>query len=134
MWRILNGPGMRCCLGFSNRCRFRIRGRYNSPQQGQGRLASTADGHHIMSRTNSNISHITVIAALGFFSPSAFAYLDPSTGSMILSAIVGILATVGLALKTYWYKVKSFFTGNKATADQAVTSPETEVPVNSESD
>jgi hypothetical protein len=28
---------------------------------------------------------------------------------MILSAILGILATVGLALKTYWYKFKALF-------------------------
>ena len=54
------------------------------------------------------------------FAPSAFAYLDPSTGSMILSAIVGIFATVGLALKTYWYKFKSLFSGDRqlpATTD-----------------
>ena len=42
-------------------------------------------------------------------SPSAFAYLDPSTGSMVVSAIVGILASIALALKTYWYKIKAFF-------------------------
>ncbi len=42
-------------------------------------------------------------------SPSAFAYLDPSTGSMVVSAIVGIFASIALALKTYWYKVKAFF-------------------------
>ena len=51
---------------------------------------------------------------LGSFAPSAFAYLDPSTGSMILSAIVGIFATVGLAVKTYWYKLKSLFGGSKS--------------------
>lgn len=39
----------------------------------------------------------------------AHAYLDPSTGSMILSAIVGLLATLGLALKTYWYRLRRFF-------------------------
>lgn len=39
--------------------------------------------------------------------PDAWAYLDPSTGSMILSAIVGLFATAGLAAKTYWYKLKS---------------------------
>ena len=49
----------------------------------------------------------------------AFAYLDPSTGSMILSAVVGIFATVGLALKTYWYKLKSIFGGSKQ--DQQLT-------------
>jgi len=41
--------------------------------------------------------------------PPAFAYLDPSTGSMILSAVVGLFATLGLAVKTYWYKLKAFF-------------------------
>jgi len=42
-------------------------------------------------------------------SSSAFAYLDPSTGSMVVSAIVGIIASIALALKTYWYKVKGLF-------------------------
>jgi len=54
-----------------------------------------------------------VAVTLAGFAPSAFAYLDPSTGSMILSAIVGLFATAGLALKTYWYKFKSMFSGNK---------------------
>ena len=43
------------------------------------------------------------------FAAPAWAYLDPGTGSMIISAIVGLFATVGLALKTYWYKIKAFF-------------------------
>ena len=41
--------------------------------------------------------------------PDLFAYLDPSTGSMIISAIVGIFASIALAVKTYWYKLKGFF-------------------------
>lgn len=45
--------------------------------------------------------------------PHAEAYLDPSTGSMILSAIVGLFATLGLAIKTYWYKLKSLFRGGQ---------------------
>jgi amino acid permease len=47
--------------------------------------------------------------ALLLASPAAFAYLDPSTGSMVVSAIVGIFASIALALKTYWYKIKAFF-------------------------
>ncbi len=39
------------------------------------------------------------------------AYLDPSTGTMIISAIVGIFASLALAVKTYWYKLKKFFSG-----------------------
>lgn len=47
--------------------------------------------------------------SLAGFAPPVFAYLDPSTGSMILSAIVGLFATMALAVKTYWYKLKAFF-------------------------
>lgn len=43
------------------------------------------------------------------FAPDAQAYLDPSTGSMVVSAIVGIFASIALALKTYWYKIKGLF-------------------------
>jgi hypothetical protein len=49
------------------------------------------------------------VTALFLVSPRAYAYLDPSTGSMVISAIVGILASIGLALKTYWYRVRAFF-------------------------
>jgi len=46
--------------------------------------------------------------ALFLVSPGAFAYLDPSTGSMVISAVVGIIASIALALKTYWYRIKAF--------------------------
>tara|TARA_B100001029_G_C15021385_1_gene430786 strand:+ start:264 stop:452 length:189 start_codon:yes stop_codon:yes gene_type:complete len=36
---------------------------------------------------------------------NAYAYLDPGTGSIILSAIVAILATI----KHYWLIIKNFF-------------------------
>jgi hypothetical protein len=42
-------------------------------------------------------------------SQNVLAYLDPSTGSMVVSAIVGILASIALAVKTYWYKFKGWF-------------------------
>lgn len=38
-----------------------------------------------------------------------FAYIDPGSGSAIMSAIIGFLVAIGLALKTYWYKIKFFF-------------------------
>jgi hypothetical protein len=55
---------------------------------------------------------------LGFAGP-ALAYLDPSTGSMILSAVIGLFATIGLALKTYWYRLKSFFRGQPSSPPPA---------------
>jgi hypothetical protein len=51
--------------------------------------------------------------------PPASAYLDPSTGSMILSAIVGIFATAAMAVKTYWYKLKNLFRSKRAPEQPA---------------
>jgi hypothetical protein len=46
---------------------------------------------------------------------SAYAYLDPGTGSMVLQAMIAILAAAGVALKLYWGKVKSLFGRGRGT-------------------
>lgn len=43
----------------------------------------------------------------------AMAYIDPGSGSAIMSAVVGFFVAIGLAVKTYWYKLKSLFMGKK---------------------
>ena len=48
---------------------------------------------------------------------SALAYLDPTTGSMLISAIVGLFASLVLAIKTYWYRIKAFFKRKPAGSD-----------------
>lgn len=55
--------------------------------------------------------------ALGFSSP-AFAYLDPGSGSAIISAIIGAFVAAGLVVKTYWYKFKSLFSRKKPTVPE----------------
>ena len=47
----------------------------------------------------------------------AFAYIDPGSGSAIMSAIIGFFVAIGLVIKTFWYKIKSFFTGKKPEED-----------------
>jgi len=47
----------------------------------------------------------------------ALAYLDPTTGSMLISAIVGLFASLVLAIKTYWYRIKAFFRRKPAESD-----------------
>ena len=37
---------------------------------------------------------------------TAFAYLDPGTGSMLLQVILGGIAAVGVAIKLYWHKLR----------------------------
>lgn len=52
---------------------------------------------------------LAVLIALLLMPLSAMAYLDPTTGSMLISAIVGLFASLALAIKTYWYRIKAFF-------------------------
>ncbi len=59
---------------------------------------------------------LVLFLGLAGLAPEARAYLDPSTGSMILSAIVGLFATLGLAIKTYWYKLKNLLTRRSRAA------------------
>jgi hypothetical protein len=48
---------------------------------------------------------------------TALAYLDPTTGSMLISAIVGLFASLVLAIKTYWYRIKAFFKRKPVESD-----------------
>ena len=37
--------------------------------------------------------------------PSAYAYLDPGTGSMILQVVLGGVAGLVVALRLYWHRI-----------------------------
>ena len=43
----------------------------------------------------------------------AFAYIDPGSGSAILSVIIGLLVAIGATIKTYWYKILKLFGKSK---------------------
>lgn len=47
----------------------------------------------------------------------AFAYIDPGSGSVIMSVIIGFFVATGVLVKTFWYKIKSFlgFPKSKST-------------------
>lgn len=70
-------------------------------------------------KPETSVMTVVLLSLMGF-APHAQAYLDPSTGSMILSAIIGVFATLALALKTWWYKLKSLFRGGQ---DKRATGP-----------
>ena len=53
----------------------------------------------------------------------AMAYIDPGSGSAIMSAIIGFLVATWLMVKTYWYKIKSFFMPNQP-AETAEENPD----------
>ena len=50
--------------------------------------------------------HGLLAILLLMIAPSAFAYLDPGTGSMLLQVILGGIAAVGVALKLFWHKIR----------------------------
>ena len=43
----------------------------------------------------------------------AHAYIDPGSGSIIIQAIIGAIATAGTTLTIYWRKIKNFFKKEK---------------------
>ena len=45
-----------------------------------------------------------VLLLMGY--TSAYAYLDPGTGSMMLQVILGGVAAVAVAVKLYWHKLR----------------------------
>lgn len=57
---------------------------------------------------------LVMLLMLALAPASAMAYLDPTTGSMLISAIVGLFASLVLAIRTYWYRIKAFFKGKPA--------------------
>ena len=43
----------------------------------------------------------------------ALAYIDPGTGSIIISFLVGIITATFFYIKGFWLKIKNFFTKKK---------------------
>jgi len=60
---------------------------------------------------------LVLAACLSIASP-AYAYLDPGTGSMLISAVLGVAAAVALAAKMFWYRLVGFFRGKRPAADK----------------
>jgi len=60
---------------------------------------------------------LALVVVLAIASP-AHAYLDPGTGSMLLSAVIGVAAAVALALKMFWYRLLGLFRGKKGGPQQ----------------
>ena len=56
---------------------------------------------------------LAVAVSVSLASP-AHAYLDPGTGSMLLSAIIGVVAAAGLGLKIFWYRVVGLVRGRRS--------------------
>lgn len=57
---------------------------------------------------------ITCFLALLVLATPSHAYLDPGTGSMILQGVIAAVAAASFTLKMYWYRIRGFFSREKA--------------------
>jgi hypothetical protein len=58
-----------------------------------------------------------VLAACLSIANPASAYLDPGTGSMLVSAVIGVAAAIGLAVRMFWYRFVGFFRRRNPSAE-----------------
>ena len=49
------------------------------------------------------------LAANLFLVNSAYAYLDPGTGSALLQGVLAALAAIAITVKLYWHRLLRFF-------------------------
>ena len=52
------------------------------------------------------------------FPSIAHAYVDPGSGSVIVTTILGLIAAVGYTFRKYFYKIKRMLTGKSADQDE----------------
>ena len=52
----------------------------------------------------------------------AYAYIDPGSGSAIMSAFIGLVVSVSVVIKTFWYKFKRLIGLSKSGKNPAVDS------------
>ena len=50
---------------------------------------------------------------------SAYAYIDPGAGSIILQVILGGVGALAIILKIFWERIVSIFSFNKDTSDES---------------
>lgn len=47
--------------------------------------------------------------AAGLWANPAYAYLDPTTGSILLQGLLAGVAGLSVVLRLYWFRIKAFF-------------------------
>jgi len=71
------------------------------------------------------LTALTVAAACLMFRQNAYGYLDPGTGSMVFQALAAVVVGGLAAVKIYWSRIRSLFSGGREHADH---SPESDDP------
>ena len=63
---------------------------------------------------------LSVFIFTGPFLPqAAYAYIDPGSGNIILTVLIGIAASITYTLKKYFYKIRQFINFKKKQASDS---------------
>ena len=65
----------------------------------------------------SNLKFLCLIVGLISYTSPAYAYLDPGTGSMLLTGLIAGIAAIISFSSIYWQKVKAFFVNKEPDTD-----------------
>lgn len=55
------------------------------------------------------IGLVLAVISIVFIVNPAYAYIDPGSGSAIISGVIGLFIALGILVKGYWFKLRSFF-------------------------
>ncbi|NQY42734.1 MAG: hypothetical protein HRT87_05250 [Legionellales bacterium] len=69
-----------------------------------------------------SVSTFIILVFALMFPLEAMAYIDPASGSTLLSVIFGFFVAASLTIKKYWYKFKSLFKRSKNAQKNRETS------------
>ena len=64
-----------------------------------------------------------VIIVLLVIGQQAHAYIDPGSGSLIMTAIIGFIAAIGYTTRKYFYKLKNMFKKKTVAESENRTEP-----------
>jgi len=59
---------------------------------------------------------LLILMSALFFSQPALAYVDPGSGSVIVTAILGFFAAIGYTLRKQFYRIKRLFSKDNSDA------------------
>ncbi len=62
-------------------------------------------------KTNTILIMLLWVLIVSGFPRSAYAYLDPASGSIILQVLVAAVAAMAITIKAFWGRIKMFFSG-----------------------
>jgi hypothetical protein len=80
-----------------------------------------------MPSMNHSVIKVVLWSTIGYgllMIPSAHAYIDPGTGSIILQAIIGAVAAALVIIKVYWYKLTDLFKPRKPEPQKPASAPD----------